>query len=628
MRLKNSSELTDFCAALASRPEPDRWLWVCGGSGCQAAGSRAVLEALREAARDQGLGSRIDYKLDLTGCMGLCQRGPLVETWPEGYFYQKVKPEDAPEIVAETLAAGRPVERLTGGPSRLRSIDLPFCQVQHRLIMARMGHISPTSLEDYLKTGGYKALALALSELSPDEVVRRVEASGLRGRGGGGFPAGRKWRACREAQGEIKYVLANGDEGDPGAFMNRSLMEGDPQAIIEGLILGAYAVGARQGYIYVRHEYALSVATLNRSLALAREMGFLGADILGSGFDFDLELVEGGGAFVCGESTALMNSIEGREGLPRVKYVRSTEKGLWDGPTLLQNVESWANVPHIILKGPDWFRGIGSADNSGTKIFALVGEVRHNGLVEMPLGSRLRTLVEGAGGGAKPGRNLKAVQSGGPSGGCLPESLFDLPVDFDHLVEAGAMMGSGGLIVMDDLNCLVDVARYFTKFLMEESCGKCVPCREGLPLMAQILDDLCQGRARPGDTARLAAWGEQLSRTALCALGQSAANPIVSTINYFNEEYREHEEEGYCRSGRCQGLYRPLIDPELCNGCGACRRACPVAAIDGQAKKPHQVRPEDCITCGACLKACRFRALSAARPLNSEPREVETSCPN
>lgn len=624
MLLKSISDLSNFRDALSARPEPDRWLWVCGGSGCQAAGSRAVLEALRQAAREQGLKARIDYKLDLSGCMGLCQRGPLVETWPEGYFYQKVKPEDAPEIAAETLAAGRPVERLTGGPHQLRSADLPFCQVQERLIMARMGHISPTSLDDYLKTGGYEALATALTELSPAELVRRVEASGLRGRGGGGFPAGRKWRACREAEGEVKYVLANGDEGDPGAFMNRSLMEGDPQAIIEGMILGAYAVGARQGYIYVRHEYALSVATLNRSLALAREMGFLGSNILGSGFDFDLELVEGGGAFVCGESTALMNSIEGREGLPRVKYVRSTEKGLWDCPTLLQNVESWANVPHIIFKGPDWFRGIGSENNSGTKIFALVGAVRHNGLVEMPLGSRLRSLVEGAGGGANPGRSLKAVQSGGPSGGCLPESLFDLPVDFDHLVQAGAMMGSGGLIVMDDLNCLVDVARYFTKFLIAESCGKCGPCREGLPLMARILDDLCQGRARPGDTARLAAWAEQLSRTALCALGQSAANPIASTIKYFNEEYREHEEEGYCRSGRCQGLYRPLIDPEACNGCGACRRACPVAAIDGQAKKPHQVRPEDCVTCGACLKACRFRALTAARPPKSGPREVET----
>lgn len=628
MALKSIIELSDFRDALAARPQPDRWLWVCGGSGCQAAGSRDVLEALRREAAALGLENRINFKMEMTGCMGLCQRGPLVETWPEGYFYQKVRAEDAPEIVAETLTAGRPVERLTSGPNRLRSADLPFCQVQHRLIMARMGHISPFSLEDYLMTGGYEALAMTLAELSPAEVARRVEQSGLRGRGGGGFPAGRKWRACREAEGAIKYVLANGDEGDPGAFMNRSLMEGDPQSIIEGMILGAYAVGANQGYIYVRHEYTLSVATLNQALDSARDLGFLGPDILGSGFDFDLEVVEGGGAFVCGESTALMNSIEGREGLPRVKYVRSTEKGLWERPTLLQNVETWANVPHIVLKGPDWFRSIGSENNSGTKIFALVGEVRHNGLVEMPLGSRLRSLVDGAGGGAKPGRTLKAVQSGGPSGGCLPESLFDLPVDFDHLVEAGAMMGSGGLIVMDDLNCLVDVARYFTKFLMEESCGKCVPCREGLPLMAQILDDLCQGQARPGDTARLAAWAEQLSRTALCALGQSAANPIVSTIKYFNEEYREHEEEGYCRSGRCQGLYVPLINPEICNGCGACHRACPASAIDGESKKPHQVRPADCVSCGACLKACRFRAVTAVRPGQRSPREVETSCPN
>ena len=612
-RFETFEALDAYRAALPLRPEAARRLWVCGGTGCLAGGGREVLVALQEEADRHGLTDQVGFKVKLTGCRGLCERGPLVEAVPEKFFYQKVKPEDAAEIVAETLLHGRVVERLTSGPGSYEADSLPFFKPQTRLIMRRLGHTDPDDLDDYLRTGGYTALRLALSELGPEDVTRRVESSGLRGRGGGGFPAGRKWRACREAESEIKYVLANGDEGDPGAFMNRSLMEGDPWAIIEGMTIGAYAVGASSGFIYVRHEYPLSVDRLRRAIAAAGERGLLGENILGSGFSFKLEIVEGGGAFVCGESTALMNSIEGREGTPRVKYVRSTERGLWERPTLLQNVETWANVPLIVERGPDWFKTIGRENNYGTKIFSLVGQVRRTGLVEMPLGFSLRDLVTEVGGGVAKGRRLKAVQSGGPSGGCLPEGRLDLPVDFDHLAEAGAMMGSGGLIVMDDLSCMVDVARYFTKFLVDESCGKCVPCREGLPLMATLLDDLCAGLGRPGDTRRLDGWARQLPATALCGLGQSAANPILSTIKYFEDEYCEHELEHYCRSGRCAGMYLPVVDSEKCTGCGACNRACPAGAVIGADRKPRTIDPEKCVTCGGCLRACRFRAVSAQR---------------
>jgi NADH-quinone oxidoreductase subunit F len=595
---------------LQSLPQPRRTLWVCGGPGCLAAGAALVFENIQKELKERGLSASVEFKASLTGCLGLCERAPLVEVAPEGFFYERVRPEDAAELVSDTLIKGELISRLVKDPQNPSKAAFPFYKAQKRIIMRRLGRMNPESLDEYLQSGGYEALRLALNELGPQECARRVEESGLRGRGGGGFPAGRKWKALRESTLSPRYILANGDEGDPGAFMNRALMEGDPLSIIEGMTIGAYALGAREGFIYVRHEYPLSVKRLELAIDQARDRGLLGDDILGSGFDFHLEIVQGGGAFVCGESTALMASIEGKEGLPRVKYVRSTEAGLWERPTLLQNVESWANVPLIVLKGPDWFKSTGSKGNPGTKVFSLVGQVRNSGLVELPLGTSIATVVEEAGGGVRPGRSFKAVQSGGPSGGCLPHSLLNLSLDFDSLTDAGAMMGSGGLIVMDDLSCMVDVARYFTGFLVEESCGKCAPCREGLPLMLNILNGLTSGNSQPGDTELLENYAKRLAETALCGLGQSAANPVLTTIRYFKEEYLEHEQ-GFCRAGRCHGLYIPVIDKELCTGCGLCQKACPSGAITGMKKEARTVEPLKCITCGQCLSACRFKA---ARP--------------
>ncbi|MDR1041467.1 MAG: NAD(P)H-dependent oxidoreductase subunit E [Deltaproteobacteria bacterium] len=612
MRLKSIDDLRRLRRELAHAPRPERRLWICGGPGCLASGAQEVFDAVENALQAEGLTDGGRFKADLSGCLGLCERGPLVEVEPEGWLYGGVRPEDAGELVRETLVGGRFVERLAADPKCREKDSIPFYLPQKRLVMARFGRTRPESLEDYLAAGGYGALELAVSELGREETFRRVELSGLRGRGGGGFPAGRKWRALKEAAGRPRYLIANGDEGDPGAFMNRALMEGDPLSVIEGMTLGAFALEAEEGFIYVRHEYPISVRRLEACALAAERAGLLGDDVLGAGFSFRLRIVEGGGAFVCGESTALTASIEGREGQPRVKYVRTTEAGLWERPTLLQNVESWANVPMIVKNGPEWFRGTGSGANPGTKVFSLVGKVRRTGLVELPLGSTVGSLVNGAGGGVPKGRSFKAVQSGGPSGGCLPESALELPLDFDALLEAGAMMGSGGLIVMDDLSCLVDTARYFTAFLAEESCGKCAPCREGLQVILEVLTDMTSGRARPGDTGFLEGQARMLAATALCGLGKSAANPVLSTLRHFREEYLEHER-GFCRAGRCAGMYLPEVEPGACRACGACQRACPADAIEGGKKDPRKVSPERCVTCGACLAACAFGAMRAAR---------------
>ncbi|MDR3153021.1 MAG: SLBB domain-containing protein [Deltaproteobacteria bacterium] len=613
-RLAGPEDLRALRLELSARPRPKRRLWACGGPGCLASGALEVFRAVEAACRAKGLeeGSA-GLRADLTGCLGLCERGPLLEIEPEGWLYGGLKPEDAEEIVEETLIGGRLVPRLAADPKHPLKDGIPFYLPQKRLIMARFGRSRPGCLEDYLAAGGYGALELSVTELGPEETFRRVERSGLRGRGGGGFPAGRKWRALKEASGSPRYLIANGDEGDPGAFMNRALMEGDPLSVIEGMTLGAYALGAEEGFVYVRHEYPLSVERLSAAAAAAEAAGLLGEDILGGGFSFRLRIVEGGGAFVCGESTALTASIEGREGQPRVKYVRTTESGLWERPTLLQNVESWANVPLIVKNGPDWFQATGSPGNPGTKVFSLVGKVRRTGLVELPLGTSVGALVNDAGGGVPKGRRFKAVQSGGPSGGCLPESCLDLPLDFDALTAAGAMMGSGGLIVMDDLSCLVDAARYFTAFLSEESCGKCAPCREGLPVLLTVLADLTEGRGRPGDADFLESQARLLGATALCGLGKSAANPVLSTLRHFREEYLEHER-GFCRAGHCRGMYLPEVDAGACRACGACQKACPASAIAGRGKEPRRVERGKCVTCGACLAACRFGAARAARP--------------
>jgi len=582
---------------------------VCTGTGCSAKGARAVFKAMGEALAELPEGLSVELKP--TGCHGFCEQGPIVVVSPSNVFYQNVREEDVPEIIQETVVKGLPVERLlyedpvTGEVARSSS-EIPFYQKQMRLVLRHSGNKDPGSIEDYIAGGGYASLAKALTEMSPEQIVAEVERSGLRGRGGGGFPTGRKWRSCREAHGEQKYVICNGDEGDPGAFMDRSIMEGDPHAVIEGMTIGAYAIGAHQGFVYVRNEYPLAVERLRKALADAREHGLLGENILGSGFSFDIQINRGGGAFVCGESTALMASLEGRVGEPRAKYIHTVEVGLHGKPTTLNNVETWANVPVIIDRGADWFASIGTEGSKGTKVFSLVGKVRNTGLVEVPMGMTLREIVFEIGGGIPGDKQFKAVQTGGPSGGCIPEEHLDTPVDFDQLWEVGSMMGSGGLIVMDEDTCMVNVARYFTGFLRDESCGKCVPCREGLAQMERILTRVCDGEGQEGDVELLLHLCDVLDAAALCALGSTASNPVRSTIRWFREEYDEHIRERHCPARECRGLFRYEILAETCTGCGACRRACPEGAISGERRQAHRIDQTKCVNCGACLEACRF----------------------
>ncbi|WP_349679706.1 NADH-ubiquinone oxidoreductase-F iron-sulfur binding region domain-containing protein [Acetomicrobium sp. UBA5826] len=586
---------------------------VCCGTGCVSNGSMEVLKAFEEALRGVG---EVEAMAKFTGCHGFCERGPIVIVSPGEIFYQNVKPKDVNEIVQRTILGGEVVERLLyRDPVTKKTFkkdhEIPFYANQHRLVLRRSGHIDPTSIEDYIATDGYEGLALAL-ELGPDEIIRRVTDSYLRGRGGGGFRTGYKWKSCRDAEDFPKYVIANGDEGDPGAFMDRSLMEGDPHSVIEGMIIGAYAVGAREGYIYVRNEYPLAVRRLEIAIEKAREWGLLGKNILGSAFDFDIQICKGGGAFVCGESSALMRSIEGFPGVPRVKYIHATEQGLWDKPTVLNNVETWANVPIILMKGVEWYKTLGTDRNHGTKIFALVGKVKNTGLVEVPMGVTLRKIIYDIGGGTLKDKAFKAVQTGGPSGGCIPASLLDLPVDFDTLVKSGSMMGSGGMIVMDERSCMVDVAKYFIDFLVEESCGKCTPCREGLKVLQKLLHDLSEGKGSLEDVALLEDMAKELSKTALCGLGKTAANPVLSTLKYFYEEYEEHVE-GYCRAGVCQGLFVASIDQGSCIGCGQCAKMCPAKAISGEVRKPHVVDALKCIGCGQCMDICPTNSITSSR---------------
>ena len=582
-----------------------RQVLVCCGTGCLANGAREVADAFAER-----LGvATVRTFTKRTGCHGFCERGPLVVVQPEGVLYTRVKAKHVELIVERTVERGEVIEALLyKNPADKQTIrhyeDVPFYKHQTRVAMRNIGRVDPEDLDDALAHGCYQGLRRALFEMTPEQVVDEVERSGLRGRGGAGFATARKWRAARHAGGERKFVLCNGDEGDPGAFKDRSIMEGDPHSVLEGLTIGGYAVGASHGIVYVRHEYPLAVTNLSRAITSARERGLLGDDILGSGFDFDIDISRGGGAFVCGESSALMRSIEGKAGEPRQKYVHATDRGLHDLPTVLNNVETWADVGAIIADGPERFAALGTERSKGTKAFSLVGKVRNTGLIELPMGTSLREIIFDIGGGILGDRPFKAVQTGGPSGGCVPEELLDLPVDYEKLTAAGSMMGSGGMIVMDDRTCMVDVARYFLAFLTEESCGKCLHCREGLKQLLHIFDDLLAGRGKPGDIERI----EQLSRAmqlgSLCELGKSAPNPVLSTLRYFRAEYEAHIEARSCPAGICRELTAFAIVDEACDGCHACVKVCPTEAITGERKQLHSLDAQACISCGACFDVC------------------------
>ncbi len=579
---------------------------------CRHGRTPELLPALQDEIERRGLAEEVHVVE--TGCSGFCSVGPVVTVRPEGHFYTSVQPADVPELVEETLVKGRFVQRLAykeaaGRKAVTKYEDLPFYAKQLRIVLRNCGQIDPKSLDEYIAVGGYEALGKALTSMTPDGVIAEIKKSGLRGRGGAGYPTGRKWESTRQAHGDVKYIIANGDEGDPGAFMDRALMEGDPHAVVEGMIIASYAVGSHQGYMYVRDEYPLAVENLNLAIQAAREYGLLGEDILGSGHSFDIKIVRGAGAFVCGESSALMQSLEGKVGEPRAKHVHATDRGLFDQPSCLNNVETLANVPQIILRGAEWFAAIGTERSKGTKAFSLVGKVRNPGLIEVPMGMSLKQIVNDIGGGPPKFRKIKAVQTGGPSGGCIPADRLDLPVDYESLAEAGSMMGSGGMIVLDDRTCMVDISRYFLEFLKEESCGKCAPCREGIKRMLEILVAMTTGAAKPGDLEQLEALAKTVQTASLCGLGKSAPNPVLSTIRYFRDEYEKHIVEDYCTSGACRELTAYVIVDDKCKGCGLCIKVCPQEGITGELKQPHEIDQVRCIKCGACFDVCRLDAV-------------------
>lgn len=587
----------------------NREILVCCGTGCLANGAQAVVDAFSAAISGDGSIS-VKPAVKKTGCNGFCENGPIVTIYPDNITYYKVRPADVSEIIKSL--DGAPVERLLyrddSGNAVCSREENPFYAAQYKIALRNTGRIDPSSIQDYLDRGGYKGLEAALS-MSPEEVIEQIETSGLRGRGGAGFPTGRKWRSCREVPSDIKYMLCNGDEGDPGAFMDRSILEGDPHSVLEGLIIGAYAIGARYGYFYIRDEYGLALSHMEEAIASARRSGFLGKNILGSDFHFDCEIVRGGGAFVCGESSALMSSIEGKPGEPRVKYTRSVEKGLFDQPTVLNNVETLANVPYILVHGGASFAKLGTEGSKGTKVFSLVGKVNRTGLVEVPMGATLRHLIFDIGGGIRDGGKFKGIQTGGPSGGCIPEELLDLEIDFDTLKANGSMMGSGGMIVMDETTCMVELSRYYLSFLAGESCGKCTPCREGLRCMLDILTRITEGHASMKDLDLLEDLAYTAKEASLCELGRTAANPVISTLTWFRDEYEAHIREHRCPAGVCTALIRYRIDPEKCKGCGLCDKKCPAGAIHGERKLPYRINPDSCIKCGLCRHTCKFDAI-------------------
>jgi len=635
-RLTSPEDLERLRQEILSQRDPRRpCITLCSGSACHATGSSPIAAAIEAELAKQGLSDQVDIRR--TGCHGFCERGPIIVIYPEEICYLQIQPTDVPEIIAQTIKAQKVVERLLCtdpaiNQKVIKESEIPFYKHQERLVFGSNGSIDPKNIEDYLAIGGYSALLKALFQMTDVEVLEEVKKANLRGRGGGGFPAGRKWEGSRNAPDPVKYVIVNADEGDPGAYMDRSLLEGNPHAILEGLTLGAYAIGSHEGYIYVRQEYPLAVENVNTAIRQATEHGLLGENILGSGFDFSVIVHKGAGAFVCGESTALMTALEGRVGEPRPKYIRSNIKGLWEKPSVLNNVETWANVPLIVNKGADWFTQYGTDGSKGTKIFSLVGKINNTGLVEVPMGMTLRDIIYKIGGGIPNGKAFKAVQTGGPSGGCLPEAHLDLGVGFDELTAAGSMMGSGGMIIMDEDTCMVDVARYFIAFLTDESCGKCVPCREGLRQMHRILTNITQGKGEEGDIEILEDLSECAVEASLCALGKSAPNPFLSTLRYFQEEYEAHIKEKRCPALYCKDLIAYYIDPEKCQACMMCARKCPVDAIDGGKKKIHIIDQEKCTRCGTCMEVCpaRFAAVTKISgnpvppPIDEDARMLNT----
>ncbi len=584
---------------------------VCGGTGCTSSDSPKIMDKFTEEINKAGLDKEV--KVVRTGCFGLCEAGPVVIVYPEGSFYSHVKVSDVAEIVNEHLLKGRIVQHLLyhGDTKEVEmSLDnIGFYKKQKRIALRNCGVIDPERIEEYIAFDGYQALGKCLTEYTPQQVIDVIKQSGLRGRGGGGFPTGLKWQFCAAEKNEQKYVICNADEGDPGAFMDRSVLEGDPHAVLEAMAIAGYAIGANMGYIYVRAEYPIAVKRIDIAIGQAREMGLLGKDIFGTGFEFDVEIRLGAGAFVCGEEMALISSIEGHRGEPTPKPPFPAHKGLFGKPTIINNVETFANIPQIILNGPEWFGSMGTEKSKGTKVFALGGKINNTGLVEIPMGTTMREIIYDIGGGIPKGKAYKAAQTGGPSGGCIPASHLDTPIDYDSLTALGSMMGSGGLIVMDEDNCMVDVARFFLDFTVDESCGKCPPCRIGTKRMLEILERIVSGRGEEGDIEKLEQLGESIKNAALCGLGKTAPNPVLSTIKYFRDEYEAHIRDKKCPAGHCKALLNYIIDKSKCIGCSACAKVCPTNAISGKVKEPFVIDQSKCIKCGACMEKCKFGAI-------------------